>query len=522
MIIKPTLRNTIILALLLVAGVSLAGIACANPPAHASLTATVPAPAGSTPTRTPPAADLAQARDLADGLSLAFEQATNVVSPSVVAVFAEAPAPEMPSMSPGDPFRQFFGDDFFRRFFPQEPPTAPQGPGRGHPTLRSMGSGVIVSADGLVLTNNHVVDHAEKITVVLGDDRKVPARVVGTDPPTDVAVLRLEGENLGELPVVRLGDSDGLRVGQWVIAVGNPFQLLHTVTAGIVSARGRSAMGLADYEDFIQTDASINPGNSGGALADLDGRLVGINTAISTTNGGSVGIGFAIPINMAKRVMEELVAHGEVSRGYLALLPQDVDDNLASALHLGTTVGALVGDVTAGGPAAKAGLERGDVITRFDGQPVEDALSLRNQVAEARPGSRVPITVLRNGREKTLSVELGERPREEDERSPAVGGPAEPGNSEKLGMGTQALTPELAHRLGIDEPRGVIITDVAPGGAAEQAGLSRGDVIVEVDRQAVATPAELDRALAHHEGGDSAALLVRRGPNTLYVGVRVS
>ena len=293
-----------------------------------------------------------------DQFSTAFESAAGRVNPSVVPIFAEqTQAVANPFASRNDPFRQFFGDDFFQRFFggPQE---------EMKQKVRSLGSGVIMSADGYILTNNHVVDGAEKLWVTLENKKRYSASVVGRDPQTDVAVIKIEANGL---PVAAIGDSDSLRVGQWVIAVGNPFQLMHTVTAGIISARGRSSMNLADYEDFIQTDASINPGNSGGALADLEGRVIGINTAILNPNGsgGNVGIGFAIPINMARSIMGTLIADGSVTRGFLGLLPQDVGEDLQKALGLPSTTGALVGDVTAGGPAANAGLERGDVILQL-------------------------------------------------------------------------------------------------------------------------------------------------------------
>jgi serine protease Do len=518
---RPWRRRLLPLAALAL-GLALGGgltLAARSTPLDAMSPAPAPAPAA-TPAPSP---EVTRGRNLANELSEAFEQASGVVSPSVVAIFAEQPGPAMGAFGfPDDPFRQFFGDDFFHRFFPQGPPSAQRG-GRA-PVIRSMGSGVIVSSDGLVLTNNHVVAGAQKLTVLLGDKRRLPAHVVGTDPPTDVAVVQIEGEkgdDLGPLPVASFGDSDRLRVGEWVIAVGNPFELLHTVTAGIVSAQGRSSMGLADYEDFIQTDASINPGNSGGALADLDGNVVGINTAISTTNGGSVGIGFAIPINMARQVMGSLVDHGKVSRGFLALVPQDVDEDLASALGLDGTQGSLVADVTAGGPADKAGIQRGDVITAFDGHPVTDSQGLRQLVAQASPGAKVEVTLLRDGHERRLNVELGERPASEEEGSQAGPG-KEPGSVGKLGLEVQPLSPGIARQLGLEQgASGVVVTAVDGGSPADEAGLRSGDLIVEVDRRAVTSPAELERALARHGSGDSVALLVRRGDATFFVGIRL-
>ena len=294
---------------------------------------------------------------------------------------------------------------------------------------------MIVSKDGYILTNNHVVDGADKLTVILQDKQKYTAKVVGRDPQTDVAVIKIDAK---DLPVAELGNSDQARVGQWVIAVGNPFQLMHTVTAGIISAKGRSSVNLADYEDFIQTDASINPGNSGGALADLDGNVIGINTAIFSPSGagGNVGIGFAIPINMAKSVMHQLVTKGKVTRGFLGLLPQDIDEGLARAMNLKDTKGCLVGDVNSGGPADKAGIKHGDVITTFNGVPVENAVQLRNLVAEAEPGSKASVSVLRDGSGKEFTVELGERP-----KNLAAGNGKESAPEEKIGREVRTIGP---------------------------------------------------------------------------------
>jgi serine protease Do len=445
---------------------------------------------------------------VAQELSEAFEAASNAIDQSVVPIFAEQVVQvQSPFGSSMDPFRQFFGNDFFRRFF-----GTPEG---REQTVRSLGSGVIVSPEGYILTNNHVVSGAEKLTVITWDNSRHDAHVVGTDPESDVAVLKIEADHL---PAAMLGNSDSVRVGQWVIAVGNPFQLMHTVTAGIISAKGRSQLGLADYEDFIQTDAAINPGNSGGALADLDGRVIGINTAINTPSGGNVGIGFAIPINMAKSVMNTLIKEGKVSRGYLGILPQDIDQNLADALGLKTTVGSLVGDVTAGGPAQKAGLLRGDVITALNGQRIEDSVDLRNKVAMIKPGTSVKVTVLRNGKQREITVVLGERPETAGRTAPAAP-PEEQNNVEKLGLSVQDLTPNIAAQLGYEGLKGVVVTDVQAGSAADEAGLQRGDLIQGVDRTDVDTVKAFQREVARLKSGQSAALLVRRGKNTFFVAV---
>lgn len=446
---------------------------------------------------------------VADAMSLAFENAADKISPSVVPIFAEEEiVVRNPSGGAQDPFRYFFGDDFYKRYFGNAPEEQKQ-------TVHSLGSGVIVSNDGYILTNNHVVQGAQKITVVLEDEKKYPAEIVGTDPQSDVAVIKIDGD---DLPVAPLGDSDNLRVGQWVIAVGNPFQLMHTVTAGIISAKGRSDIGLAEYEDFIQTDASINPGNSGGALCDLQGRVIGINTAISSPTGTNVGIGFAIPIKMAKGIMQQLIDEGKVRRGYIGIVPQDIDENLAKAMNLKTSEGALVGDVEPGGPAAKAGIKRGDVIIRFDGTDIKNNRELRNLAARANPGATVKVTVIRDGAERELTVTLAERPVQtvSDQLKEAV--PKQQLNT-KLGLNVENLTDDMAQQLGYQGDQGVIITDVTTGSVAEDAGLRRGDLIKEVNRSIVTSVEEFNRQLSKIEEGSSAALLVRRGQNTFFVGL---
>lgn len=453
------------------------------------------------------------ARAFADQLSDLFESASDKVSPSVVPIFSEQEVKvSSPFGSPEDPFRDFFGDDFFKHFFGQ----VPQGDQKQ--TVHGLGSGVIVSSDGYILTNNHVVNGADKLTVVMPDQKKYSAKVVGTDPQTDVAVIKIDAK---DLLAVNLGNSDDVKVGQWVIAVGNPFQLLHTVTAGIISAKGRSNVGLADYEDFIQTDASINPGNSGGALADLDGNVIGINTAISSPSGGNVGIGFAIPINMARNVMDELIKKGKISRGYLALLPQDIDENLVKAMKLKSTEGALVGDVTPDGPADKAGIKSGDVIIAFNGKQVKNSTDLRNLVAAAEPGSAAKITLVRDGREMNITVTLGERPRGRGGREPQEEVRPEEQSSKKLGLSIQTLTPDIAQQLSYQNDHGVVVTDVASGSPAEDAELQQGDLIKEVNRVAVRTVQDFDRAIRHLGSGDSIALRVRRGQNTFYAAIQI-
>lgn len=453
-----------------------------------------------------------EGRSIADQLSEAFESASQKVNPSIVPIFAEQVVEaENLFTFPEDQFRDFFGDDFFKRFFGTPPEHEKQ-------TVHSLGSGVIVSKDGYILTNNHVVDGAEKLTVVLADQKKYPAKLVGTDPQTDVAVIKVDAK---DLTAVTLGNSDGVKVGQWVIAVGNPFQLMHTVTAGIISAKGRSEMGLADYEDFIQTDASINPGNSGGALADLDGNVIGINTAINSPSGGNVGIGFAIPINMASQVMEALISEGKVTRGYVGLLLQDIDQDLAKAMKLKSSEGALVGDVSAGGPADKAGIRRGDVIIEMNGKKVENSMQLRNLVAQTKPETSVEFTLIREDRQMQVKVLLGERPKElragrqQQEKQPKEQ------TYQKLGLSVQTLTPDVADQLGYKNMEGVVVTDIATGSPAEDAGLQEGDLIMEVDGVKVRTDTDFKSAVSRLKSGDSGALLVRRGENTFFVAIRI-
>ncbi|HXX64252.1 MAG TPA: DegQ family serine endoprotease [Bacteroidota bacterium] len=455
-----------------------------------------------------------QGKELLNQFSAAFEAAAAKVNPAVVPIVSEqVTSVSNPFGNSSDPLKDFFGDEFFKRFFGR-----PQGDQKQ--VIHGLGSGVIVSSDGYIITNNHVVDGADKLTVILSDKKKYTAKVVGRDPQTDVAVVKIDASNL---PSAALGNSDEVRVGQWVIAVGNPFQLMHTVTAGIISAKGRSSVNLADYEDFIQTDASINPGNSGGALADLDGNVIGINTAIYSPSGsgGNVGIGFAIPINMAKSVMHQLVAHGKVTRGYLGLLPQDIDEPLAKALKLSGTRGSLVGDVTTGGPADKAGIARGDVITHFNGVQVENSAQLRNLVAEAEPGSKASVDLLREGKKMDITVQLGERP----ENLAKAGRPEstpENNSSERLGISVEDLTHEAALALGYGDDKGVIVTSVKPGGVAEEAGVQKNDLIKEVNRAPVHSVGEFRDAIKHIGAHDSVALLVRRGNNTFYIAMQVT
>ncbi len=440
-------------------------------------------------------------REVLRELNDAFVEIARQARRSVVTILTDrvVDRPEMP-----DPLRDFFGDEFFERFFGPQP--------RGQRHLRGMGSGVVVDAEGYILTNNHVVDGAQEIRVKLADGRELEARIVGTDRRTDVAVIRVDAE---DLQPIRLGDSDRLRVGEWVIAVGSPLSesLAQTVTAGIVSAKGRSNVGLTDYEDFIQTDAAINPGNSGGALLNLDGELVGINSAIASRTGGFQGIGFAVPINLARAIMTQLIEKGHVTRGWLGIYIQDINETMAEGLGLEHPGGVLVSDVVEDGPAAKAGLETGDVILELDGRPVRDTASFRIAVASRGPGTRVRLKVRHDGREKTLRVELGELPDDDAEVAKSGGGAAS-----RLGIRVRDLDARLAQRLGLDaDDEGVVVTAVDPGSRAARAGLRRGDLITRVGRQRVTRVSEYRKAVSGLEKGDTVVLQVKRRNRRFFV-----
>jgi serine protease Do len=420
------------------------------------------------------------------------------VTPSVVNVFSERKAPRATQMSP------FLSDPFFHHFFdkPNAPHRLPEQ--REH----SLGSGVIVSSDGVILTNNHVVDRGDKIRVALHDGRELDAKIVGTDPESDVAVLRVSAKNL---PAIEMADSSKLRVGDLVLAVGNPFGLGQTVTMGIISATGRANMGITDYEDFIQTDAAINPGNSGGALVDMNGRLVGINTAIVSKSGGYQGIGFAIPSNMAVQVKDAILGHGKVMRGYLGVAIQNITDDLARSMNLQARRGVLVSDVTPGSPAAKAGIKRGDVILSVNGHPTNTSAQLRNQVALAGKGAKVKLELERDRKPRSLDVTLGES------RADRKGGGAQTVEEGVLGGVTvQPLDRAARTRLHVpDTVEGVLVSKVDPDGAAAQMGLREDDVILEVNRTATATVDAFRKAAK--QSADSVLLLVYRDGATVFM-----
>lgn len=409
---------------------------------------------------------------------------------------------------PQAPFGPFFDDPFFHQFFGDQ--WFRQMP-REH-RQRSLGSGVIVSMDGYVLTNNHVVDKATDIQISLPDKREFKGKIVGSDPKTDVAVIKISATGLPTLP---FGDSSKLQVGDYVFAIGDPFGIGETATMGIVSATGRGNLDIEDYEDFIQTDAAINPGNSGGALVNARGELVGINTAIlAGGGGGNQGIGFAIPINMARRVMDQLLKHGKVTRGYLGVVIQEVTPELARAFKVPEGKGALVGDVTADGPGAKAGLQKGDVIQELDGEAVAGVNDLRLRIAATAPGTTVRLKVLRNGQTRDVAVTLGQLPEKSGEAAFVAG----TGDSSAMrGVQVDELTPALIRELGLRAgTKGVVVTDVARDSSAADAGLRRDDVIGEVNRQPVESVAEYQRAV-RRAGKDTVVLLVNRNGNTTFL-----
>jgi serine protease Do len=411
-----------------------------------------------------------------------------------------------------DPFfRQFFGEEFFRRFqIPKER------------RENSLGSGVIVSPDGYIVTNNHVIAKADEIKVLLNDKREFVGKVVGTDPKTDVAVVKIDAK---DLPNVPWGDSDKLEVGEYVLAIGNPFALNSTVTMGIVSAVGRANVGIADYEDFIQTDAAINPGNSGGALVNAKGELVGINTAIFSRSGGYMGIGFAVPANMVHRVMDSLVKTGKVTRGWLGVSIQEVTPDLAKQFGLGDAKGALVSEVLGNSPAASVGLKSGDVIVGFDSKPVENPTVLRNVVAETAVGKTVKVDVLRDKKRRSFNIKIVEQPKEiaqsgTEEEAPG----AETGGETALsGLEARNLSPDIARQLGLPATlAGVVITGVSPDSAAADAGVQPGDVILEVNRQVVRSVTDLKRINGKLSKNESVLLLINRRGGKLFLAIKPS
>ncbi len=410
------------------------------------------------------------------------------------------------------PLHQFpFSDnpdipEFFKRFFDHPGMNDNRPPRKQKRT--SLGSGIITSKNGYILTNHHVIRDAEEINVRFANHREFTAEVIGTDKKSDLALIKVEPAE--ELPYVTFGDSDKLRVGDWVVAIGNPFGLEQTVTAGIVSGKGRT-LGSSSYENFIQTDASINPGNSGGPLLTPKGELVGINTAIYSRTGGNIGIGFAVPANIAKFVIEQLKENGEVIRGWLGVMIQPVDQEIANQFELKEPKGALVGEVLSDSPAGKAGIKAGDIIIEFNGHDIEEMRMLPNRVAQTPVGKTAEVVVIRDGKRKSLPVKIGKLEDEGMSREAET-------RTTKLGMSVQELTPELAESLNVEKSEGVIITDVDQSSTAYMAGLRRGDIILEVNRVEVKSLEDFSKAI--EEGDKSVLLMIKRDSHTRFVVIR--
>ena len=448
------------------------------PPAHAASSAAAPA------------------QNLPDFINLAKKLGPSVVNVSTSRI--RGAAQEAPSPFGGnDP-----GEEFWQRFFGGRTPRGPQ-------RQSGIGSGFIVDGNGTILTNYHVVDGAQKLSVTLSDGKNYDAKVIGKDQKSDMAVIKIEAGR--DLPAVALGDSDRLEVGEWVMAIGNPFGLDHTVTSGIVSAKGRN-IGQGPYDNFIQTDASINPGNSGGPLINLRGEVVGINTAIFSQSGGNIGIGFAIPSNAVKELLPQLRDKGKVVRGFIGVSVQKVSPEIAESFGINPARGALVADLVNGGPAERAGVKTGDVIVEFDRRPIKDSADLPQQVARVVPGTAVQIKVIRNGKETPLSLTIGEMKETE------VAAAAQEG---ELGLTVQQLTPQLAETLGLERGgAGLVISAVKPGSAAEEAGLRSGDLLVEINRRPVKNLADYNREIAGNDKAKPFLFLVRRGQSSLFLALK--
>lgn len=439
-------------------------------------------------------------------LDEAFVAVAEKVTPAVVNISASkkgASAPMGEDLEPffkNHPFRDFFGDDFFKRF-KKAPPHRQQG----------MGSGVIVSEDGHILTNAHVVKDADEIMVNLSDKRSFKAKVIGADPESDIAVIKIDAKGL---PIARFGDSSKLRVGEIVLAVGNPFGLNRTVTSGIVSATGRTNVGIIDYEDFIQTDAAINPGNSGGPLVNIYGEVIGLNTAIATRSGGYQGIGFAIPGNSAKLIMEDLVKTGKVRRGLLGVNIQDMNEALAKSFGRSESTGALVSQVVPGSPAEKAGVKAGDIILKLDGEDISGAAHLKNLVGRVKPGTDAKLTVFRDGKTLSLKVSIGEKT---PQSFAAIEKSSEGESSQELGLELEPVPAAMAGKLGLKEGEGLRVKDLKSDGAGGKLGLREGDIILEVNGQSVTGLESFRKAVADSKKDNLIRLKIQRGSAKLFL-----
>ena len=442
------------------------------------------------------------------------------ISTSKMVRAAEGPLDQLPEQ-----FRQFFGQQFGQQFGGQDGPDSDNPSPRrrnqgsqgnqghqGEQREDSLGSGVMVSPDGYILTNNHVIEGASDVRVTLGDKRQLEAKVIGADPKTDIAVLKVEGSGF---PAITIGDSSKVQVGDYALAIGDPFGVGQTVTMGIVSAMNRGNLGIEDYEDFIQTDAPINPGNSGGALINDRGELIGINTAIlSHGSGGNEGIGFAVPVNLAREVMDQIMDHGKVNRAYLGVMVQDVTPGIAKAMGLTDMKGVLIGDVTPSSPAQKSGIKRGDIILDVNGKQIADSRELRMSISLMKADATVKLRILRDGNQSDVTVMLGNLP---DEKEQAKAG-SEEGNSQGglEGVTVENLDSQTARQLGLSSATtGVVVTDIAPSSPFIESGLQKGDVIQEVNHQPVRNVSQLEEAV--HKAGKTPLLLVNRKGSTLFI-----
>ncbi len=457
-----------------------------------------------------------QFKDVARQLSQAFSATAKAAMPAVVSITVEKTVDVAPTVGSQDegqynnPYSPF-GDDFLRRFFGGRLPQM-RSPRRY--LQRGQGSGFIISKEGLIMTNNHVVGDVDRMTVTLADGRKfTDAKVIGTDPDSEVAIIKIEGDGF---PVLPLGDSDKMEIGDWVMAIGNPFGLTETVTVGVVSAVGRSNVHIAAYEDFIQTDAAINPGNSGGPLINLDGQAIGINTAIVSESGGYMGIGFAIPVNMARTIADQLQKTGRVVRGYMGLYGQGITPEIAKALRLEQTEGILVTQVEKGSPADQAGLKAGDVVTAMNGKPITSYDDFRNAIAVMTPGTKVQLSVVRDGKVSDVGVTLGERP-VETARARQQGAPE---SQQTLGIEVQNLSRDMAQQFGYQPGEGVLVSRVVPGSPADDAGIEPGDLIRSVNRQPVRSTSQFAKAVADAKQTGSALLLIQRGEFSQFIVVQ--
>ena len=436
-----------------------------------------------------------QNRNLPDFVSLAKKIGPSVVNIATTQV--RKPAQGMPSPFGGDQG----SNDPWERFFGGQSPRSPQ-------RQRGLGSGFIIDSDGTIVTNHHVVDGAEKIVVTLADGKSFDGKILGTDQRSDIAILKIDAQQ--RLTAAALGDSEQLEVGEWVMAIGNPFGLDHTVTTGIVSAKGRH-IGAGPYDSFIQTDASINPGNSGGPLVNLRGEVVGINTAIFSQSGGNIGIGFAIPANLARELVPQLKDKGKVVRGYLGVTIQKLTGDIAASMGLKSETGALVADVAEGGPAERSGIKSGDVIVEFNGKAIKDSAELPLEVARVAPGKTVQVKILRDAKPSSIAVRIGEM------KDSEVIAESQQGD---FGMAVQPVTPAMAESLGLERADGLVVSSVRPGGAADQAGLRRGDVITEVNRRPVRNLADYKREMSRNENGKSILFLVKRDKASLFLALK--